>query len=279
MKISIFTPTHNPIFIKDAYESLKKQSLQDWEWVIYLNNTDEEIDIIEDDRVKIIVQNPNNLKYHIGHLKKIAVDYCSGDILVELDHDDILTPFALEKIKKAFESDENISMVYSNNALMDINGEPILLYNQCLEVKNYLYNEKMYYYIPTFDVNPHTICLGFLNPNHVRAYRRTFYEKSGGYNKEDNVCEDVNLNLKMFFSGEIYHIKDVLYIQRMYNNEKGLRNTSSNKWYSDELLKLNKKRYLENIRKAIEIWKNKGKMTDEIYNEILTYLIQYFSNI
>ena len=47
----------------------------------------------------------------------------------------------------------------------------------------------------------------------------------------------------------------------------------------DELLKLNKKRYLENIRKAIEIWKNKGKMTDEIYNEILTYLIQYFSNI
>lgn len=277
MKISIFTPTHNPIFIKEAYESLKNQSLQDWEWIIYLNNTDENIDI-KDDRVKIYKQN-QKLRYNIGHLKKIATSYCTGDILVELDHDDILTPFALEKIKKVFESDENISMVYSNNALMDITGNPIFLYNEYLDVGNYLYNGKMYYYIPTFDINPHTICLGFLNPNHVRAYRKTAYDSVGGYNKEDNVCEDVNLNVKMFFNGEIYHIQDVLYIQRMYNDEKGLQNTSSNKWYMDELLKLNKKRYLENIRKAIEIWKNKGKMTDEIYNEILTYLIQYFSNI
>ena len=38
MTISVFTPSHNPKWLDEVYESLKAQTNPDWEWVVLLNN-------------------------------------------------------------------------------------------------------------------------------------------------------------------------------------------------------------------------------------------------
>ena len=37
MRISVFTPTHNPRFLDLCYESLCRQTYTDWEWIVLLN--------------------------------------------------------------------------------------------------------------------------------------------------------------------------------------------------------------------------------------------------
>ena len=41
----------------------------------------------------------------IGEIKRFACELCTGDILVEADHDDEFTPNALERIQEEFEKD------------------------------------------------------------------------------------------------------------------------------------------------------------------------------
>ena len=51
-KISIVTPTHNPKYIMELWETIKEQTFKDWEWVIITNNG-AKVEIA-DERVRII---------------------------------------------------------------------------------------------------------------------------------------------------------------------------------------------------------------------------------
>ena len=59
MKLSIITPTHRLTHLDELYESIKNQTYNDWEWVLYLNgkakrkNLSQEIE--KDPRVSIYV--------------------------------------------------------------------------------------------------------------------------------------------------------------------------------------------------------------------------------
>ena len=55
---------------------------------------------------------------HVGARKLHAFSAATGDILVEYDHDDILTPNALEEMAAAFK-DPNVGFVYSDFAEFD----------------------------------------------------------------------------------------------------------------------------------------------------------------
>ena len=106
-KFSLITPEHsvkNIPFLLELYDSIKKQTYEDWEWVLYLNNGFEKTDlpsaILADSKVVIIEgeKNPN-----IGYLKNKAFHAGTGDILVEVDHDDELVDVCLEKLNEAFQ--------------------------------------------------------------------------------------------------------------------------------------------------------------------------------
>jgi hypothetical protein len=49
--ISIFTPTHDASFLPQVYQSLRAQTVQDWEWIVGYNNGAQPIDF-DDARVK-----------------------------------------------------------------------------------------------------------------------------------------------------------------------------------------------------------------------------------
>ena len=35
--VSVFTPSHRPTYLSEAFASLQRQSFPDWEWIVLLN--------------------------------------------------------------------------------------------------------------------------------------------------------------------------------------------------------------------------------------------------
>ena len=99
MKLSIFTPlseSGNQYIAETArsvYEAAKRWD-GEWEWVICPNHGGEPLFPYH----PCIVQPcPPELE-GIGAIKRYACEQCTGDVLIELDHDDVLAPDALCEI-------------------------------------------------------------------------------------------------------------------------------------------------------------------------------------
>ncbi len=109
MKITVFTPTYNRGYIiSKLYESLRKQSFQDFEWLI--------IDDGSSDNTEQLVENflSNNNFFSIVYLKVTnggkhrainrAVQMARGELFYIVDSDDFLPDNALELVVKVEES-------------------------------------------------------------------------------------------------------------------------------------------------------------------------------
>ena len=100
MLISVITPTYNRAYILSAcYESLVKQTCKDFEWVVVddgsSDNTEELVKaFIEENKIKIKYIKQENGGKHIAH--NTAVLNSSGELVVCLDSDDVLTEDAIE---------------------------------------------------------------------------------------------------------------------------------------------------------------------------------------
>ena len=71
-KFSIITPTHkNSIFLLELYQSIKRQSYSNWEWILYLNGDFKgkliDKEILADKRVFIF--DTNKSFKNIGEIK------------------------------------------------------------------------------------------------------------------------------------------------------------------------------------------------------------------
>ena len=81
IKFSVFTPTNDPTWIKETYDSLVKQTYSNWEWVIVPNGpTPVQLpqEIVNDPRA--VIRPVKNNK--IGFLKNYACNQTTGDIYV-----------------------------------------------------------------------------------------------------------------------------------------------------------------------------------------------------
>lgn len=235
MSVSIFTPSHNPQYIGESYRYLKDQPYD--EWVILLNNgaTSESIpgDILLDPRNKIIEL--TDAVTRIGALKEVACSLCNSDILVELDHDDILTPGAIKEIVDAFAQNSQASLVYSNCA--EFNNDEARSYrfygsanaeNNYDDVNGWAYRD---YELDGFkykaavapEPSPYHASLILWQPNHVRAYRKEAYIAVGGYDKSMNVLDDSDLICRLYEWGPFVHINKCLYLYRVDGNNSWLQ--------------------------------------------------------
>lgn len=209
MKISLFTPTHNPKFIYELWETIKSQTLQDFEWVIVTNNG-AQVDI-KDPRVKII-NTPSGAK-SVGALKKFACENCSGDILAEVDHDDLLVETCLEKVRDKFIEDPEIGFVYSGNAKL---GEfkPYGA-NYGWEHRGFEYNGQLLLSPIPFEPSAHSFSFIWYAPDHIRAWRKDIYMEIGGHNPDYEILDDQELLIRTYLKTKIGFIDEVLYIYRI----------------------------------------------------------------
>ena len=251
MRISVFTPSHNPRFLDDCYASLAAQSFRDWEWVVLLNGKATSwAPPTADERVR--VERPGGRVRGVGAAKRAACELATGDILVELDHDDVLTPTALLDIAEAMTSPRRPVLVYSDFAQINADGSP--------NDERFALNAGWQYSPATVDgttydrchamaATPHNVGYIWYAPNHVRAFRRTSYEEVGGYDANRDILDDHDLMIRLFKLGHFAHIDKLLYLQRIHG-----RNTQSDPTTNATIQQATVDLYLEHIESMALSW-------------------------
>ena len=222
-KFSIITPTHkNKDILNELYESIIGQSYLKWEWVLYLNGEfdDQLLDekILNDKRVLIF--NTKKSFKNIGEIKHKAFHLGTGDILVEVDHDDLIHKDCLNELNKAYQ-DKKIGFVYSDCLLYDLESK-MRPWNKTLGWEHKIENYKNHNFIRHLSFKPssHSLCFIWYAPDHIRSWRKDIYTKIGGHNVELEVCDDHELMIRTFLVTKFYHIEKCLYYYRILPNRE-----------------------------------------------------------
>jgi len=228
MKTSVFTPVHAPYaaWIMPCYQSLVDQTDNDWEWVVGLNGGLSKLPdaVAADKRVRAIpLSNDQDGVPHnrIGRMKGELCEACVGDVLVELDVDDLLTPNALEWIKKAF-SDESVVFAYSNSAQFTEDwNSPIHSSYWGWKHRFFEWNSHPLFEQIAWPPGPHSFRRIEWAPNHVRAWRASSYREVGGHNRELLCGDDHDLVCRFyvkFGADRIRHMDQCLYLYRVHGD-------------------------------------------------------------
>lgn len=254
--ISVFTPSHDTRFLLDCYESLAAQAHTDWEWVVLLNGnaalTPIPSNMFGDKRVRVFL---SKQKIGVGALKREAVEHCSGDILVELDHDDMLLADALDEIQAAFVENPDAGLIYSQCASADEQGNPIFEPFDATCGWRYKQNAKGFTYPLAMDATPHNVSHIWYAPNHVRAFSRTAYDAAGGYDPNMAVLDDQDLMSRLYLQGPFVLIDKVLYVQRTHSGNTQ-KDPNTNAWIQRGTIDL----YDRYIQPAALAWAKREKL-------------------
>jgi glycosyltransferase involved in cell wall biosynthesis len=216
MKLSIFTPTHKAKWLKEAWDSIQSQADGlDIEWIVVPNGIAKTfaLGLPEDPRIKVVPA-PNSIK-GVGALKGFACEHCSGDVLVELDHDDILMPGCLDAIAHGLHAKDK-AFFYSSTYETLEDGRPNLFGAkwgwEWATVDGRMHNV-------AFEASWRTLCEIFYAPNHVRAWTRKAYEAAGKYDSSMVVCDDHDLLIRTYLSGAEFILDPrPLYHQRVHGS-------------------------------------------------------------
>jgi len=255
--ISIITPVHkaSQSYLSETYKSVKTQTFEDWEWIIVENNGGKvPAKITKDKQVKVFTvedDDPDKKHNKIGRLKGFAASQAKGDILVELDADDLLLPNALEEIQIAF-SDKNIAMVYSNNAEFKDKTWKSNAYSEYWGWRSrvFVYQEHELKEMIAWKPSPHMMRRIEWAPNHVRAWRKKNYDSIGGHNIELKTGDDHELCCRFYIefgAKRIRHINKCLYLYRVHDR-------NSCKVYNDDVQEQTLQNYLKFSRALTIRW-------------------------
>ena len=279
MLISVFTPSHDTRYLNLAYGSLRQQSFSDWEWIVLLNRRAPAWKPPTDDRRVKVSRAPAGVR-GVGALKRAACELASGEILVELDHDDQLSRGCLTQLVDAFE-DDSVVLAYSDFAQINADGSPNR--EQFDPSYGWVYprgtiDGKDYYRCQSLAPTPHNIGYIWYAPNHVRAFRRAAYEQVGGYNAELAFLDDQDLMSRLYLVGEFRQIRRCLYFQRVHaeNTQREQRTNAAiqeqtvvhyREFIEDLALAWAKRRGLRCLRLTTPIWM--GDEADARYEDLV----------
>jgi glycosyltransferase involved in cell wall biosynthesis len=247
---SVITPVYEKIneFLPETYKSLASQTFENWEWVILLNNGGIFPETIKDPRVRVIDSGITG-EPGVGKFKRAACSLALGEVLVELDGDDLLVPHCLEKIKQAFDAEPHVAFVYSNNAYFNNEGGT-MRYDPAYGWKhrNYLCEKGSLIENVCWPPDAHSFRRIEWSPDHVRAWRKIYYDAIGGHNAEIAFGDDHELMCRLYVAygaNGIRHIDEVLYLYRMHPENSSV--VLNNK--VQEQVGLNYHVYVENLAK------------------------------
>ncbi len=214
--LSVFTPSHRPDFLTECFQSLQDQLFEDWEWVVLLNKGARWEPPREDARVRVVVDDGVD---GVGSAKRRACEEARGEILVELDHDDLLARRALEAVNEAFAQQPELGLVYSHCAqVLEDGARDDSKFNLDVgwEYKEAVVDGRSVQYAVSLQPTPHNVSYIWFAPNHLRAFSRRAYDKAGGYDPERQVLDDQDLMCRLYQVGDFQLIDECLYLQRMH---------------------------------------------------------------
>ena len=214
MKFSVLIAHYNNAeYFMQCYESLKKQTFQDFEIIVVDDcSTDDSFEKIQnycngDSRVKFFQNSENK---GVGFTKKRCVEEASGEICGFVDPDDALTEDAIEFSVKAHNND--CIATYSQFYLCDENLKIKKIFKKTTKVKN---NNPLFFNIH-FEVS------------HFFTFKKEAYLRTEGINPNYKVAEDIDYILKLYEIGSFQFIKKPLYLYRIHKTGLSHDETKTN---------------------------------------------------
>lgn len=246
MKFSVLIAHYNNAeYFMQCYESLKKQTFQDFEIIVVDDcSTDDSFEKIQnycngDSRVKFFQNSENK---GVGFTKKRCVEEASGEICGFVDPDDALTENAIEISVKSY--NENYIATYSQFYLCDENLNIQNIFKRTKKIKN---NNPLFFNIH-FEVA------------HFFTFKKEAYLRTEGINPNYKVAEDIDYILKLYEIGSFQFIKKPLYLYRIHKT--GLSHDETKTYIKNETWHT----VLLNTAKRRNISKLFGKKIDDIEN-------------
>lgn len=238
---SLFTTCYNSYDkIVRAYNSIKLQTLKDWEWVILDDSPDDKHFVflkkifIDDNRIRLYKRSQNNGS--IGNVKNEAVSLCRGKYVIEMDHDDEILPNVLMDSKIVFEKDETLGFIYMD-FINIYESKKNFRYSDyfALGYSGYYrqkYNNSWVYVASTPNINNITLSHIVSIPNHPRIWRRSVLLDIGNYSESLPVSDDYELLIRTAALTNIAKIHKLGYVQYMNDNNNNfslIRNSEINR--------------------------------------------------
>lgn len=252
---SLITPTYPPFtYLAEVYQSLAAQTWTDWEWIISVNNNAEHERpprFWPADESRVRVYRDARQTRNIGALKRGAARRATGEIIVELDHDDMLREDCLAELSKAF-VDPAVHMAYSNScSFQDGSWAPSGFstdYNWVHRAT--VWHEHHLTEAVAWPPTAHSMRMIYWAPDHVRAWRASSYWAVGGHDEGLAVGDDHDLCCRFYLQyGEngIKHIDLPLYFYRRHGDQNFVR-------YNDQVQQQTVANYLRYSRSLAIRW-------------------------
>jgi glycosyltransferase involved in cell wall biosynthesis len=232
--VTVFTPAYRTgERIHRPFLSLREQTYANWEWVLVDDSNDggETFKILKglarkDHRIQVF--KPGEHSGVIGKLKNWACSLGKGHILVELDHDDALTDYALDSVVQGFKQFPDAGFLYTDCAEVFEDGINSTYREGWAfgfgSYTNVEYKGKLYKSGSGGNINAKTIRHIVSSPNHIRAWRKSFYESIGGHNKNLHVADDYEILVRTFLYTRMVRFPRLCYIQYIGNSAQQDRN-------------------------------------------------------
>lgn len=227
--VSVYITNYNyGRFIREAINSVLKQTLQDFELIIIDDgSTDESLAVIDDylhlDKVSLIRQKNKGLNVS----NNVALYLAKGKYIVRLDADDYFEENALEELVKPLELDDSIGLAFPDYKEVDAEGGLIKI------VKRHDFANE----VELFDQPAHGACT---------MVRTHFLKDLGGYDESFSCQDGFDLWIKFVTNYRVTNVNKLLFNYRQHGfnltkNEDRLLSTRSEM----------KKKYLENTQRHL----------------------------
>lgn len=247
MKFSVLIAHFNNYhYFKQCYESLKKQTVEDFEIIIVDDcSTDDSLEKIiaftkKDNRIKIYKNEENK---GVGYTKRKCVEMANGEICGFVDPDDAITENAIEQSLKAYDNN-NIIATYSQLYLCDEELKVQKIFPKSRKIKN----KDPFFFNINFEVA------------HFFTFKKEAYLKTEGIDENYRVAEDIDFYMKLYEVGDFKYIKKPLYLYRVHKT--GLSHDESKNELKNKIWHI----VLFNATKRRNIAQLYGKLIDEIDN-------------
>lgn len=185
-------------YLHPLIDSILGQSFDSWELIIGDGSSDPK----RSAAIKEVSNLDPRLKYHkftrdtdISGNTNQALTHASGQYIVFCDHDDTLSPHALNEVAAKIADNEQLDIIYSDEDKLSDDGK--------------------WRHHPFFKPkwSPH-LFLQTNYTNHLSVIRRTLVEKAGGLRSEFNGAQDYDLLLRIHSLNQdikVGHVNKILY--------------------------------------------------------------------
>jgi glycosyltransferase involved in cell wall biosynthesis len=209
--ISLITTVRDgAAYLAQALASVRAQTFQDWELVLWDDgSTDETLSIArsfasDDSRIRLVSQPP------IGRRRALAEAHrqARGTYLGWLDADDWLAPEALARAYAAITS-SRCDMVYTEHVVVGADGEHRGT-RRCARIP----------------YSAHRLLLDFMT-FHFRLFSRDVFDRAGGIDPDREIAIDYDLCLRISEHGRIEHLAEPLYFYRVHDEQMSSRHRAA----------------------------------------------------